>query len=288
MLKVRQVLLVFVLGLTLGMAANAQGVSAGSNDVAGALARMKSGDLHTQKLAFDDLMNQVSSASAAHGGARTVERSQALRMYLTQHPEQADQVKLGLISLLSLENDYFVESKNPPPDPYQEDDIGEHYAELIESVASLDDERTIPALVGAMTTGGMAQRGLLKFGDRALEPVLAQLKNRDALVRAAALRLGISLLEKHADPVSRARIRELIRSSLRDPKPVVRTQAIWMIGCFDDRGDFVPELEEIAKTDPWELPGRADDGGDGDQFFPVRYDARRAIRGIQSNKPCQQ
>jgi hypothetical protein len=55
------------------------------------------------------------------------------------------------------------------------------------TVSSLNDDRAIPALVGAMTTGGMAQRGVLKYGDKALTSVMEQLKSSDALVRASAL-----------------------------------------------------------------------------------------------------
>jgi hypothetical protein len=101
-----------------------------------------------------------------------------------------------------------------------------------------------------MTTGGMAQRGLMKYGDKALGPVLRELKNPDGLVRAAALSMSITLLERHDDFASKARIRDLLRSSLTDPESVVRSHALREIGCLDDRQDFVPVLEKIAKTDP--------------------------------------
>ena len=34
-------------------------------------------------------------------------------------------------------------------------------------------------------------------------------------------------------------------------------------------------LKGVAKKDPLKLPSKADDGGDGENFYPVRYDARR-------------
>lgn len=261
-----------------------------SSDVAkvpGALARMKSGDLHTQKLAFDDLMDYVNSETTATNetaAART--RSEALERFFTKHPAYADQVKMGLIGLLKQENHYFIESKNPPPDPHEEDDISEHYAQVIDVVSSLDDERAVPALVGAMTTGGMAQRALMKYGDKALVPVMTQLKNPDALVRATALAVSVALLEQQNDSTSHTRIRELIRSALVDPRPVVRTRAVQEIGCLDDRADFVPVLQQIANSDPWKLPGKGDDGGDGGQFYPVRFDARQVLRDIRDGRTC--
>jgi hypothetical protein len=255
-----------------------------SNNLSDTPASMENGDLHTKKVAFDDLMTLLSSEGPNR--AQPASPSVALNNFFAQHPDQADRVKLGLIHLLNKENHSFIQSKNPPSDPDVEDDISEHYAELIGVVSSLNDERAIPALVGAMTTGGMAQRGLLKYGDKALEPVLEQLKNPDGLVRATALGMSITLLDKRNDRTSHARIRELIRSSLTDPTPVVRRHAVKEIDCLDDRQNFVPTLEQIAKTDPAELPGKADDGGDGAEFYPVRSDARRVLRDIQNNEGC--
>jgi hypothetical protein len=97
------------------------------NKLSDVLARMKNADLHTNKVAFDELMTQL--ASEGSDGGRTTGVADALSTFSARHPEQADQVKLGLIQLLSRENYFFIESKNPPPDPQEEDDISEHYAE---------------------------------------------------------------------------------------------------------------------------------------------------------------
>lgn len=251
------------------------------------LARMNNGDMHTKVVAFKELMAHVKSeAGAPPGATQSARSSDVLNKFFARHPDQADAVKLGLIQLLSTENYYFIESKNPPSDDHEEDDVGEHYAELIDVVSSLHDERAIPALTGAITTGGMAQRGLLEYGDKALVPVVEKLRSPDALVRASALGMATALLQKHDDAASHARIRELLRSSLGDSGSVVRTKAVWEIDCLDDRQDFVPILEKIAKTDPLKLPGKADDGGDGGEFYPVRFDARRVLRHIQNNELC--
>jgi len=242
--------------------------------------RMENGDLATREAAFDELMTTM----AADKPTQSAGTADLVNRFCARHPEHADRVKLGLIHLLTRENYLFVEDKNPPA-IYDEGD-SEHYAQLIDVVSSLDDERTIPALVGAMTTGGIAERGLLKYGDEALPPVLDELKNPDPLVRAEALGMSITLLERRGDTTSRTRIRELIRSSLTDPDSVVRGHAVKEIDCLDDRKDFLPMLEKIAKTDPENYPGTEDDGVDGDKFYPVRVDARRVLRDIQNNKTC--
>jgi hypothetical protein len=117
--------------------------------------------------------------------------------------------------------------------------------------------------------------------------VLAQLKSSDDMVRTSALNMGIALLEQRNDPGSNTQIKELIRSSLADESMIVRRPAVQQIGCLEDRQDFVPLLKEIARTDPEKLPGKALDGGDGNEFYPVRADARQVLRDIQNNEGCR-
>lgn len=273
--------------LTMSVIAGAQRSAPIDSKVSSIIDRMKDRDLSERESAFDDMMKVVSEeqASEEQNQAELSGRANVLTSFFTLHPDQAEKIKLGLIQLLNSEDDEFVKRKNAAPGRHTEED-GEYYAEVIGTVSSLDDERAIPALVGAMTTGGMAQRGLLKYGDRALEPVLAQLKNPDPLVRSVAVSAGVHILRKHDDPASRVRIRDIIQSSLKDSNLVVRGSAVQEIECIDERVEFVPLLEKLAVTDPAKLPGRALDGGDGEEFYPVRYDARRVLRDIQNNKTC--
>jgi hypothetical protein len=104
-------------------------------------------------------------------------------------------------------------------------------------------------------------------------------------LRASALEMAITM-EGQNESVSPPRMREMIRSALTDPVAVVRSHVVNEIACRDDRQGFVPVLEKLAETDPVHWKGRADDGLDGDQFYPVRFDARRALREIQNNQPC--
>jgi hypothetical protein len=128
---------------------------------------------------------------------------------------------------------------------------------------------------------------LLQYGDKALGPILALRKSPDALVRAVSLEIAVRILRTKKDAVSLTREADLIRSSLKDPDPVVRTAATKETVCLDNAQDFVPALERIAKSDPADLgPGKADDGGDGDEFYPVRFNARRALREIRNKEGC--
>ncbi len=212
--------------------------------------------------------------------------------------EASDRVKLGIIRLLIAENarinvpdgEVAKQAETASCGNGSDDcegDESDYYPNLIATVAAFNDERAIPALAGALPYSSLATEALLRFGDKGLDAMLAQFKtSRNALLRASAMGMVIGLLSRRDDPVSQSRLKELVQTSLADSKPVVRTHAVLEIDCLTNRQDFVPALEKIAKTDPFKLPGKADDGGDGDEFYPVRADARRALRHIQNNQPC--
>jgi hypothetical protein len=282
----RNVVIAIIVSLAISGVASGQSSSARQLQFTDILTRMQDADLHAHLTAFNDLLTYASSESPH--GTKQKSPSEILNAFIGRHPDKADQVKLTLIQLLTEENHSFIETKNPPDDSHANDDVGEYYAELVDTVSSLNDDRAIPALVGAMTTGGMAQRGVLKYGDKALTSVMEQLKSSDALVRASALGMATGILEEKKDANSHALVISLIQSSLKDPGAVVRSQAVQEIDCLDERKDFISRLQEIAKTDPLRLPGKALDGGDGNEFYPVRYDARQVLRHIKNNESCDQ
>jgi hypothetical protein len=243
------------------------------------LDRMNKKDLHTREAAFGDMMALISGRQKRSTGT---DRPAALTDFFKQHPGQADRIKLGLIQLLKADN---IDFQSTAPGTCTEDDTN-HYAEVVNVVSSLEDERAIPALVGAMATGGMAQQAIFGYGDKALAPVLQQLKSSDPLVQSQALMMSFQLLAERGDPAAQAQIRELILTYVKGPLEPSRRIAVQEIDCLDDRQNFVPLLEEIAKTDPEKRSGKALDGVDADGFYPVRADARRVLRHIKNNETC--
>lgn len=257
--------------------------------VSDVLQKMSSPKTDERERAFDEGSNLLTSENTA--------------------PHDIERLRLGMIGLLTSEN-----ARNNIPDEemakvapasscgngtdncagegeaYDEDADAEssrYMQRLIATVAGFNDERAIPALAGAVCWGDTVTKALLALGDKALAPVLDQLKSQNSNLRTCSLDMLISL-EAPNGVVSQSRIRELIRSSLNDPDPTVRSSVIRAIDCRKDRQDFVPLLQEVAKTDPFILPadGPALDGGDGDKFYPVRADARRVLRHVQNNQPC--
>lgn len=247
--------------------------------VSAILDRMGKSDLHTREAAFDDMMALISEGQSRN--AETTYKD-ILGGFFKVHSEQADKIKLGLIGLLKADN---VDFQSAAPGTYTEDDM-DHYAEVVRVVSSLNDERAIPVLGNATSTGGTAQQAVLQYGDKALAPVLEQLKSSDVGVQSGALSMSFRLLAKRGDPAAQAQIRELILAYVKAPSGATRRIAVQEIGCLEDRQSFVPLLKEIAMTDPQKFSGRALDGGESDGFYPVRADARRVLRDIQNNGGC--
>ena len=253
-----------------------QSASLGSR-VSGVLARMASPDLETREAAFDDMVTLIYEGQKQDRGSGDTD---ALASFLASHPDQADRVKLGLINLLNADNGLFMDPKTPPG-KYTEGDT-EHYAEVVDAVSVLNDERAIPALVGAMTTGGMAVGGLLKYGQKSLGPVLEKLGDPNPLVRSEAINTAVTILLMKDDAAAHARILALIQPALKDNEFLIRSSAIFAIERLKDREQFMPALEELAQHDPFKLPGKADDGG---ELYPIRLQAKRLLDEIAKHGP---
>ncbi len=162
---------------------------------------------------------------------------------------------MGLINLLQADNDDFMNPKTAHG-TYTENDT-EHYALTIQIVSGLHDERSIPALVGAISSGTIATDGLLQFGDKAFGPVLRELNNSDPDVRESAIIVAVTILKAENDAASRAQVMAVIRTGIADSNPAVRYIAVRSIESLSREKQFGPELPEfvailqnVAQHDP--------------------------------------
>src|SRR5216683_3258189 len=107
-----------------------------------------------------------------------------------------DVIRLALINLLSQE-DRFVQTSNQhfAGDPVLSETYTDYYADLINSVATLHDPRSIPALVGAITSGGTAVGALAAFGNMSIRPTLLELTAPDEGARGFATLTLIGMLD---------------------------------------------------------------------------------------------
>ena len=260
--------------LTVGSFAVAQSVNTTDADVSSTLARMKSQNWTDRDKAFGESVRLLASRNLA--------------------PDDADRLRLGIIDLLSTENseNRVLETDEaaaavPESDDTDSEEVSEYYASLIDYVAQLGDERAIPALLGATHTGYMAVRGVARFGYKALDPTLEQVKSKDPHLASGALLVIQQLLEWHTirDPNSKLRIKRALRTALQSPDSIVRKVAIYAIEYLDDREEFVPMLKDIAEHDPYKLQGLSlRDGTVGDIYF-VREAAAELLRKIANHTP---
>lgn len=257
-----------------------------------------------EQATVSDILQKMSSSKMDEREKAFDEGSMLLASENTAPPD-IGRLRLGMIRLLTSENardnipDEEMAEVAPASscrnatdncagegeDEDEEAESSRYMQRLIATVEGFDDERAIPALAGAVCWGDSVTKALLALSDKGLAPVLDQLKSRNSSLRMCSLDMVVSL-EVPNHLVSQVRIKELIRSSLNDPDPVVRSSVVRAIDCRKDRQDFAPLLQQVAKTDPTKLPGKALDGGDGDEFYPVRSDARRVLRHIQNNQLC--
>lgn len=229
------------------MACKAQESASLNSRVSAILARMASSDRGARNSAFDDLIGVVTEVQQV---GFDPDYSTFLGAFLARHPEHADRVKLGLIHLLEADN---VDTTLPPG--YSAEENSEYYAQAIGIVASLNDERAIPALVGAMTTGGMATEGLIKYGPKALGPVLSELNGSNSMVRVSAFMTAFKILRGTNDGASHVQMLSLIHTAITDADGPMRETALWAIELLatGDQGQFVPVLQEMAERDPFIL-----------------------------------
>ena len=154
-------------------------------------------------------------------------------------------------------------------------------------MADLKDERAIPALLAAAPTGGMAIRGVARFGKKALDAVLDRLRAGMKSLAYGAVFVLAKMLEFRtvSHPDSHLRIKNALRSSLDVAYSNVRFSAVGAIEYLDDREEFVPMLKDLAEHDPYKLAGQPlYDGTIGDAYF-VRQIAERVLRSIANHEP---
>jgi hypothetical protein len=238
--------------------------------IAAAVTSMQSASMATRHAAFDDLIQIVSDGKQLGPDPAY---APMLGVFLRLHPDKTDSITLGLISLLKADDDAFVSTKTARG-TYTENDT-EHWARAIDIVSCLNDERTIPALVGAMTNGGGSCKGLLKYGQRALGPVRSKLRDPNPLVRSHAVSMATAILRLKDDFDSHAQTLDIIRAAIADPEFLVRSSAVSAIEGLADRARFVPALQEILEHDPFIVPGQTK--------YPLRMRGAKLLQEIANH-----
>jgi hypothetical protein len=262
----------------------AQQLSTALPTVSGVLDRMKSASWSERCSAFGEATELLAPGKAS--------------------PSDAGRVRIGIIQLLINENNGGLKepeatqptspnagsAEKPTDEGYGEgygEDKSEYYAGLIGFVADLNDERAIPALLGAAGTGGMATRAVARFGKKAIDPTLAQVKSQDSDRASGALFVIRQMLKMRtiSDPDSHIRIKNILRSTLASPEYRLRENAMSAIEYLDDREEFVPTLQDIAEHDTYKSAYSSGNGENGkDAQYLVRRRAQLLLGKISNRE----
>ena len=189
-------------------------------------------------------------------------------------PAEAERLKLELIKLLDKENEV-VEGYKRTGGHFGED-YSNYYGDVIAAVTTLKDPRSMKALLGAITTGGMVERTLAAFAPTSLNPVLERCKDKDLEIRVAAIFVLTEMLEPQNYERVEAyhlTIKRTLLEALKDPVPGVRSAAVNALAVLGDT-DVIPVIRDLAEHDPAYLPEKADTGG---YLYLVRPDAKKAL-----------
>lgn len=195
-------------------------------------------------------------------------------------PSMTEEIKLALIHALENENLRHESARRRHAVGIFSEECTNFYGDLIGAVASLKDERSVNAALGAITTGSMATGILLEFPEDALDPVLEKQKLNDPLVRASAVFVLSEMVEnartnksaKALDESSIEKIRKGLLQGAHDEKFYVRRSAVDGLGALGDP-ESVRELERLVSSDPYK-----DYSKDEKRVrYPVREAAQKSL-----------
>ncbi len=231
------------------------------------IAAFASDNWQDRESAFKDLV----SVSVSESRPNNFAPADSVVYLRKSNASDSDKLTVGLISLLNVEN-ATVDSGIPLSQDYVD-----YYGDLIMAVSILEDKRAIPALLGAVKTGGMATDAIARLGDEALNATVDSLgRTKDIEARAGLA----GVLQKmavpgrassFADPNSAPTLKStLLRLSQDNEDPVVRRQALFGLGRYSD-SDAQAVLKRLAESDNYSL------SISGKTVFPLRIAAQKAI-----------
>jgi len=189
------------------------------------------------------------------------------------------EVKRALIELLDRE-------EHVAPKPGEE--LGEGYIEYITNLADTvtrmadwNDLHQVCVLAESpYDSHSDFATELATKGGKAAVPCLLKMARGGPGERSGAIPVLVQLSAVTTDlpPADRQKVRQAIIVGLRDSEAGVRQEIVDAVNRFGTP-DFIPVLEDIARSDPESLPGSR--MRDGKEHFPIREAAAKAIQSIQ-------
>jgi hypothetical protein len=137
-------------------------------------------------------------------------------------------VRIGIIDLLARE-ETVIDASNVVETPGES--YGTYFFDVVDSVASLRDTRSVGALVRATTTGASAMNAVALFGTEAIDAVVAMTQTSRDVFRGAAvdtldLMLDPPYFSSVCDPISKNKIRNALMTASTDSNSIVQEEAV--------------------------------------------------------------
>jgi hypothetical protein len=233
------------------------------------LAGMSRPDRATRHAAFDNIYGII---MAGQDPDKAGDYSEILANFFARYPQWAEAIKVGLIGLLSADSPAFEDPAAQPGTEAENDTL--YWATEIYLVAALQDDRAIPALVGAGSNSAAMGR-VLDYGRKALPLVLKELDNPDRFVQSFAFSIAAEIMRADSDPVMHAELLRLVTAGLINQNDLIRRDALWVIEermPISDQRQLIPALERVARKDP---------SRGGEPRYPNRIAARRLLDAIK-------
>jgi hypothetical protein len=186
-----------------------------------------------------------------------------------------------------------IEEKVPKELLYiNSEEYGMYFLYLSRIVGKSGDLRILPLLVDYC----FDTDSIINFGELAVKPVINVLKTADNPTRrvSAILVLRDLLKDKEEGYIASGEAREKIKKAMieavSDKDTWTRSAVVLAFGDSGDR-DFIPILEKVAESDPYQverkpIPGRDKDVPPGKKViaYPVREDAKEALEKLKGKK----
>lgn len=220
-----------------------------SDPVPSILAQLTSATLQTRETAFFSLLNLSGSSATSTSAAQTDFASLGITTLIQTYPSDANQIVVSLVNLL-IQETANVNSNATFQASITDESFTDYYTALISAVASLNDVRTIPALVGVITTGGYATDTLAGYGPSALPSVWPLVYSADLTTRvSAALTLQTMLSAKNFPSVDNPMALSTIRAALRIVIPTFTGKYQFLQTLYQ------PTLSSLPPVPPGDLDG---------------------------------
>jgi HEAT repeat protein len=177
-------------------------------------------------------------------------QGQGVRGLIASYPADSDRIITALIRALQQQ----VPRKSKEESSGEGEALGEYQSELVSMLAQVHDQRALPALIGVIETGGIAERGVAQFGAAAVPPLAHAFDSPNGGARQGVVHaLGMIAQQRDAagvDSAAMSTIRRVLLRAVSDSDRFLRYAALEGLANVPG-AEATAALRKAAASDPW-------------------------------------